>query len=362
MRGISHHEILTDRADAESGCTLWRRVNVTVGGTRGKSDPAITRLAHPLAFAKYLDQIGAPSARVLRRAGLPALCRDPNEYVPVSCAWAAFDLAAKTEDRDIAWRVGQFVHDEQLNGQLLRRIEHAPTLYEGLKNFVRLISSEASHLGLGILEQDNDIVLYNHYPGFENRPGYHMSQGYQLPVYLSVIRHYLGPDWLPDEIGIEAKRVPGVAKSIFRGSLIQSEAPFGFIKIPRNMLATPAPKWSTATDSQLILTQNFGFVDTLRAVLKPYIGEGYPPARLAAELVGTSRRTLFRTLAERGTGYHALVDEIRLEKAKYLLHETTKDIGQIARLVGFKNHCHFTRMFRRVSGITPKAYRESIGR
>jgi hypothetical protein len=231
------------------------------------------RLAHPLAFAKYLDRIGAPSGRVLRRAGLPALCKDPNEFVRVDRAWTAFDIAANAEDRDIAWRVGRFVHDEQLNGQLLRRIEHAPTLYEGLKNFVRLISSEASHLGLGILEQDNDIVLYNHYPGFENRPGYHMSQGYQLPVYLSVIRHYLGPDWSPDEIGIEAKRVPGVAKSIFRGSLIRSEAPFGFIRIPRNMLATPSAKPSTTTDSQLILTESFDFVDTLRAVLTPYIGE-----------------------------------------------------------------------------------------
>ncbi|NCF16558.1 MAG: helix-turn-helix domain-containing protein [Gammaproteobacteria bacterium] len=337
-------------------------MNVTVGWTRAESGPAIMRLAHPLAFAKYLDRIGAPSGRVLRRAGLPALCKDPNEFVRVDRAWTAFDIAANAEDRDIAWRVGRFVHDEQLNGQLLRRIEHAPTLYEGLKNFVRLISSEASHLGLGILEQDNDIVLYNHYPGFENRPGYHMSQGYQLPVYLSVIRHYLGPDWSPDEIGIEAKRVPGVAKSIFRGSLIQSEAPFGFIKIPRNMLATPALKPSKTTDSQLILTESFDFVDTLRAVLTPYIGEGYPPARFAAELVGMSKRTLFRRLAERGTAYHALVDEIRLEKAKYLLHETTKDIGQIARLVGFEDHSHFTRMFRRVSGITPRAYRESFGR
>ena len=346
----------------ESGGSQLRRVNVTVGGTRAESGPAIMRLAHPLAFAKYLDRIGAPSGRVLRRAGLPALCKDPNEFVRVDRAWTAFDIAANAEDRDIAWRVGQFVHDEQLNAQLLRRIEYASTLYEGLKNFVHLISSEASHLRLGILEQDNNVLLYNHYPGFENWPGYHSSQGYQLPVYLSVIRHYLGPDWSPDEIGIEAKRVPGVAKSIFRGSLIRSEAPFGFIRIPRNMLATPAPKPSTTTDSQLILTERFDFVDRLRAVLKPYIGQGYPPARFAAELVGTSRRTLFRRLAERGTAYHALVDEIRLEKAKYLLHETTKDIGQIARLVGFENHCHFTRMFRRVSGITPKTYRESFGR
>jgi hypothetical protein len=86
----------------------------------------------------------------------------------------------------------------------------------------------------------------------------------------------------------ESADAPGVAKSIFRGSLIRSEAPFGFIRIPRNMLATAAPDRLTATGSQIILTESFGYVDTLRALLRPYIGEGYPPARFAAELVGTN--------------------------------------------------------------------------
>ena len=339
-----------------------RRAVVTARRKRVDSGSAVTRLAHPLAIAKYLDQIGAQSERLLLRAGLPALCRDPNEFVPVRYAWAAFDLAARSEDRDIAWHIGQFVHENQLNTQLLQRIEGAPTLYQGLKNFVRLISSEASNLALGIVEQDNDIILYSHYPGFENWPGYHSSQGYQFPIYLSVIRHYLGPDWSPDEIGIEAKKVPGVAKSIFRGTLIQSEAPFGFIKIPRNLLATAPPRRSTVTNSQIVLTKNFGFVEKLRAVLTSYIGEGYPSALFAARLVGTSKRTLFRQLAERGTTYCALVDEIRFEKAKRLLHETTKDIGEIAQLVGIYDASHFTRMFRRVSGSTPSTYRDSFGR
>lgn len=49
--------------------------------------------------------------------------------------------------------------------------------------------------------------------------GYAWSQAYQLPIYLSVIRHFLGPNWVPDEFGIEAKCILEAARNIFRGAL-----------------------------------------------------------------------------------------------------------------------------------------------
>jgi AraC family transcriptional regulator len=48
----------------------------------------------------------------------------------------------------------------------------------------------------------------------------------------------------------------------------------------------------------------------------------------------------------------------RIEKAKQLLKQQTLAITDVALECGFANQTHFTKHFRKLAGITPKAYRE----
>jgi AraC family transcriptional regulator len=59
---------------------------------------------------------------------------------------------------------------------------------------------------------------------------------------------------------------------------------------------------------------------------------------------------------------HAYLANIRLERARKLLSETTFSINQVAAMVGYQSQSHFTKIFKAVTGITPGAFRESIGR
>ena len=329
--------------------------------SKSASGPPLIRLAHPYAFGRFIEQLGGSRSRLFRRAGLPALCEDVNTFVPVKHAWRAFDAAARLEDRDIGWRVGQFAHENNLNGAMLYRIESSATLYRALQEFVHLISCEASDLELGIAELEDEVLLFTHYPDSKPMPGYASSQAYQLPIYLSVIRHYLGPNWVPDEIGIEANLAPEAAKSIFPGARIQTGAKYGYIRIPRHLLlARRRQRPHAPHDSSILLSRRFDYVDRLRAVVAPYLPEGYPSSLKAARLMGTSQRTLARRLAEAGMSYRDIVDEIRFRTSEALLRDTTKDIRQIAEAVGFADQAHFTRMFRRIGGITPSAYRAQL--
>ena len=49
----------------------------------------------------------------------------------------------------------------------------------------------------------------------------------------------------------------------------------------------------------------------------------------------------------------------RVERAKRLLKSKDLAIADIALECGFANQDHLTKMFRRLTGITPKAYRDS---
>jgi AraC-like DNA-binding protein len=316
------------------------------------------RMAHPLAFASSLKAIGAPAERYFRNCGLPAYAENPNVYVKVCSAWAVFDNAAKAEGEDFGWFVGGRVGESGISQELLACAKHSPTLYRGLHDLVRLISSEASDLGLGVEEREADVLLYTYYPTMRGESGYLSSQAYQLPAYLAFIRHYLGAHWYPDEIGIEAKRVPMGAELCFPDTRIRSGQERGYIAVPRDVLTTSPPAaidWTRAPE--LLLTADLLFAERLRILLRPYMSERIPTKQFSARLMETSERTLSRRLSASGLTYRALIDELIFEEAKDLLRGSQLSIREIAARVGYSDPAHFTRTFYRISGLTPSEFR-----
>jgi AraC-like DNA-binding protein len=67
----------------------------------------------------------------------------------------------------------------------------------------------------------------------------------------------------------------------------------------------------------------------------------------------------FARLFKQSTGVppHRFVLERRIARASALLREPQLSIRQVGRLVGFRTPSHFTTAFRRMTGITPSAYR-----
>ncbi len=72
-----------------------------------------------------------------------------------------------------------------------------------------------------------------------------------------------------------------------------------------------------------------------------------------------SERSLARRLATRRLTYGKLIDEIRFREAKNLLQQPGMRIEDVASSVGFNDHSNFTRMFRRVGGLTPQEFRKA---
>lgn len=86
-----------------------------------------------------------------------------------------------------------------------------------------------------------------------------------------------------------------------------------------------------------------------------------PPglAEIAAE-VGMSRYQLVRTFAaEIGMPPYAWLAQHRVTRARGLL-EQGRGLAETAALTGFADQAHLTRWFRRVVGVTPGVYRNSV--
>jgi len=326
-----------------------------------KSGPPLLRMGHPMAFTAFLRHIGAPADRYLRSAKLPALCNEPDMFVPLERAWSFFDAAARYEDPALGWLVGAHAGDHNLNAKLLRKLESAPTLYVALQRLVQLASAEASHIQVGIQERRAYVLFYTRYAGMQALPGYHSSQVYQIGVILGLVRHFLGQYWSPDEIGVEHSIAPSVLKSQFPGTRILAQQPMGYIAIPRTCLHETARQTAARPDASgdPVLSKNFDYIETLRVLLRTYLPDGYPSTQFAAALMNVSERTLARRLAVHGLTYGQLIDELRFSEAKKLLVNPGMRIDEIAQAVGFEDQSNFTRMFRRISGLTPGGFRKA---
>lgn len=58
---------------------------------------------------------------------------------------------------------------------------------------------------------------------------------------------------------------------------------------------------------------------------------------------------------------HRFLQALRIQRAQHLLATTTLAISEIAVQTGFYDQSHFTRSFRQVTGLTPRAYRQDWG-
>lgn len=65
---------------------------------------------------------------------------------------------------------------------------------------------------------------------------------------------------------------------------------------------------------------------------------------------------------EMGCRFTAYLNRLRVERAKLLLRDTDIPLVDIAGMVGYEDQSYFTKVFRKVTGLSPGRYRESGGR
>lgn len=78
-----------------------------------------------------------------------------------------------------------------------------------------------------------------------------------------------------------------------------------------------------------------------------------------ARQVNLSERTLRRRLQAQSVGFRALRNDARFERAKDMLLNSQEPIADIAQAVGYADVRTFRRAFKRWSGQTPQAFRQS---
>jgi YesN/AraC family two-component response regulator len=65
---------------------------------------------------------------------------------------------------------------------------------------------------------------------------------------------------------------------------------------------------------------------------------------------------------ELGCSFNTYLNELRIEKSKSILLAGSASIVEICDMVGFEDQSYFTKVFKKITGVTPGKYRERRGR
>jgi AraC-like DNA-binding protein len=180
-------------------------------------------------------------------------------------------------------------------------------------------------------------------------------------VLRALVRVIAGPDWQPSLVYFYTEPVENIERFLgFDETRIEFLQEMTGLAFPTELLAQRMDR--NRTNDKIIESMQAAPATTsakLEAVIASLYRSRYPVSiDLLAEMVGLSRVTLFRALAQEETNYRQLVNRFGFKMAADLLENSPLSINEIARELGYSSTGNFIRAFKRMSGLTPAAYRE----
>lgn len=101
-------------------------------------------------------------------------------------------------------------------------------------------------------------------------------------------------------------------------------------------------------------------IATLQEYIHAHLNEDLSLVRLS-EQVYLNPSYLSRIYKqETGANLSDFIESVRIEKAKELMKNERLKINEIAAMVGYDTAASFTRFFRKMAGLSPQEYRESL--
>ena len=327
---------------------------------------ALMRVAGLAPFVAFVARSGPSIDRLLARANLSERVLDyPESVIPVAQVLGFMEDAAATSGMEqLGLRAGGEVAIDQL-GMFGRLVGESATLDEALATLVRLAPSFDSG-GRWWTVREHQRTWLSHQLAAPCSP-YQQADQYWLAVALNLLRAVAGRGWRPDEVRMQTSETRGLRQiDVMAGTPIafsQAETAIGFSTsllsrplprrtVPRPLDCREVERWHASAPAD-------DFLESIQQVIATLSAPDYPRIDVVARAIGTGVRTLQRRLADTGASYEGMLARARFGTAAHLLASTDATVLAIALDVGYSDHAHFTRAFRRWTGVPPREFRKN---
>jgi AraC-like DNA-binding protein len=297
-------------------------------------------------------------------AGLPlsmAELRDPAFRVPIRlCAEVVERAHRLTREPALALYMGTQMRLSS-HGFLGFAAMTAGTLGEAIELAVRFSSTRTTAIGLALhVEGETASIVIE-----ERAPLGALREFAVLSLVVGLWNIGQGLTGRPPEGIAECSfPAPDYAAGMPLAGMVRFGRPANRLIFASALLATPLETADPVAlqlaraqcERELAALVDAGLVGRVRAALAAE-GPGFPTLGEVARRLHMSTRTLKRKLADQGTTFTALLDDLRRQRALLLLENRDLTIADVAGRLGYTEVPNFTRAFRKWTGTTPAAYR-----
>jgi AraC-like DNA-binding protein len=325
----------------------------------------------------FLERRGVSSNYIFARAGLRG-SRDvtPNRIVARAQICALLNESSRILGDEL---VGPNIVRDKIDPNRLgltgRALLQGPTIYESLRGHARLMPTLQSNVRLGLkVRGDKAYWFLNYHDSDPDGVGV-LVEG-AIAFVIEVIRHFIGPDWLPDYVlfphqprtsieryetlfgapvrfrrGLES--VVAFDSSILTAGTFSGARPRSSYLLSGRDLEEGVP-FEELTDEPASPDQ---FIDAVSCVVDGMLMAADVSMARTASALGYAPRTLQRLLSKTGTSFEAIADSRRRARSADLLADATLSVAEIAMAVGYSDTAHFIRAFHRWHSKTPIEFR-----
>ena len=325
------------------------------------------RAAHLYPHLSVLQKMGAPIDHGLRIARLPSIVTGtPDLYLPLFNTLNFLTSISQSQGiDDLGFRAVENQTVANLSDELHTALCQAPTLNLALQYFIKLASLEDSSVKLWTNTETNMLNAHSTLLIPCDQQALRLSEWGQNMMLIAMVRMFAGKKWSPIEMAFQSSLPIGnYVREKFPNTRFLTGQKSAWVSLPISLLSLPPRKkcfidQQTSTEN-IIIKDDASFPASLIKVIKSYLSDGYPTLELAAELAGTSSRTLQRHLKQYDLSYSNLVKLAQYEMAIEMLKDSCSSISDIAGSVGYGDSSNFSRAFKKIAGTNPQQYRKSL--
>ncbi|MFQ3200910.1 MAG: AraC-like DNA-binding protein [Zhongshania sp.] len=310
--------------------------------------------------------LGAPVAELLAQVGVDsALLTEAETRHPVSALYDFYQLAAACTSDDIGIYAGRIGYISRINLQL-----YTCGVCDTFRDYLNLMPSVlqfAGDIGEVLIRREGELIRLDWVP-LSPHSARLRFQSDELLTTSAMIVDSLCVRPIPVLRAHFSYPQPADTKLLEHvfGIELHFDQPVSCLYFDRKCLNYPLIQLDSDWSQAISRSTQYLFKDEeadpvlreLRATLIRLLPTGGLTIDKTAEVQNISRRSLQRRLAERGTQFSQVLQDLRHELALQYLSDERLSITDIAFLLGYADHGSFSKVFKAKSGDSPRDFRK----
>lgn len=318
--------------------------------------------------------VAAPVIAALRTVNVePAFVLDPlklNEaqmmdrqrFLPHDVIYQVFQSVSEATAPDFCASVGQSTDLVEFL-PLGNMLDEAVTLSGFFTRFIQAVSKESNATSLSLFVE-GDHAYFSAKRNFHPTVSPGQTDAFLASIWISLLHRVLDFRWDPREIILRVSDPDALPKQFHGVQGIKCSAQGYSIKFPSLWLNySLTPQALENPPDLLVLDRDLAapmdFLAGLEGLIRGHLADPDFSVEVLAKLCGIHQETLNSRLTSYSQTASQVITRLKQQEAKKLLLQEGNSVGETAQRLGYSDPTAFSRAFRKWTGMSPGAFRES---